>query len=293
MYRIRHVTFTVEARRRFEIWIGFWIWIDFRREVGCPHTAREDELDGNPQQASHGSAADAIVRHYKTNAKQCIIKMTNDNGNSDSSPLLRVAVGSSNPCKIRAVHDALETVLQKNNPGVKLDIVALEVPSGVRDQPMENEETRLGAENRCRGAFDLYESRYKKKPDLAVGLEGGLEVMQKELWSMAWMAICGSRSSKLLNMLASKECPKTFEEKMVWGYGKAGSFLIPPEVSKLIQEQGMELGDADDQVFGRIKSKHGAGTVGLLTDYLIDRSHYYQHALILALVPWIRPDAYP
>jgi non-canonical (house-cleaning) NTP pyrophosphatase len=55
----------------------------------------------------------------------------------------------------------------------------------------------------------------------------------------------------------------------------------------------MELGDADDKVFSRVKAKHGSGTVGLLTDGLIDRSYYYEHALLLAMVPWIRPDVYP
>jgi len=67
--------------------------------------------------------------------------------------------------------------------------------------------------------------------------------------------------------------------------------MLPSPMSKLIRE-GMELGDADDQISGRSKSKHGAGTVGYLTEGMIDRATYYEHALILALVPWIRPDMY-
>lgn len=50
----------------------------------------------------------------------------------------------------------------------------------------------------------------------------------------------------------------------------------------------MELGDADDQVFARIHTKHGSGTVGVIRNGFIDRSKYHDHALILALVPWIR-----
>ena len=55
----------------------------------------------------------------------------------------------------------------------------------------------------------------------------------------------------------------------------------------------IELGDADDQVFQRVKSKHKSGTVGILTDGLIDRSAYYEHAILLALTPWIRPNLFP
>lgn len=72
---------------------------------------------------------------------------------------------------------------------------------------------------------------------------------------------------------------------------KTGTFLLPSSLAALI-EDGMELGDADDKVFGRVNSKQGSGTVGVLTDGLIDRARYYEHALILALVPWMRPDVY-
>lgn len=93
-------------------------------------------------------------------------------------------------------------------------------------------------------------------------------------------------------LLASKDCKVDVDnEKTIFGLAKTGSFLLPSNLGKLIKE-GMELGDADDKVFGRIKAKHGSGTVGLLTNGIIDRSAYYEHALIMALVPWIRADVY-
>ena len=46
---------------------------------------------------------------------------------------------------------------------------------------------------------------------------------------------------------------------------------------------GMELGDADDLVFGRENSKQANGAIGLLTDNVIDREAYYIHALVMAL----------
>ena len=48
----------------------------------------------------------------------------------------------------------------------------------------------------------------------------------------------------------------------------------------------MELGHADDEVFGRDNSKQQNGAIGLLTDDLVDREAYYIHAVIMALVPF-------
>ena len=52
-------------------------------------------------------------------------------------------------------------------------------------------------------------------------------------------------------------------------------------------QDGVELGEATDTVFARVNSKHHDGTVGILTGGLIGRSEYYQHALILALIPFL------
>jgi inosine/xanthosine triphosphatase len=81
------------------------------------------------------------------------------------------------------------------------------------------------------------------------------------------------------------------DKKPIHSLAKTGSFLVPSSITKMIQS-GMELGDADDKVFGRVDSKSGQGTVGYLTNGMIDRSSYYEHAVTLALVPWIRPDIY-
>ena len=109
---------------------------------------------------------------------------------------------------------------------------------------------------------------------------------------MAWLAIYGRRQANIIDLIASSDT-KYYkgDQKPVFGIAKTGTFLLPKSVTKLVKG-GMELGDADDQVFGRTKSGQGTGTVGLLTDHLIDRGQYYEHALILALMPWIRPDVY-
>jgi non-canonical (house-cleaning) NTP pyrophosphatase len=54
----------------------------------------------------------------------------------------------------------------------------------------------------------------------------------------------------------------------------------------------MELGEADDLVFGRSNSKQDNGAIGLLTGDVIDRAQLYEQAVILALVPFKNPDMY-
>jgi len=47
------------------------------------------------------------------------------------------------------------------------------------------------------------------------------------------------------------------------------------------------------QVFGRIASGQGTGTIGKLTHGLVTRELYYTHAVQMALVPFLNPELYP
>jgi inosine/xanthosine triphosphatase len=75
------------------------------------------------------------------------------------------------------------------------------------------------------------------------------------------------------------------------GWSKSASFFLPQKVAELVR-QGMELGHADDQVFGRNNSKQANGAVGILTSDAIDREELYTHAVLLALIPFINPTLY-
>ena len=219
----------------------------------------------------------------------------------------------------------------KDQNQIKLVLVGYDVASGVADQPYGDEMTRKGAQTRARAAFEAYANDHSGcEPHLAVGMEGGLEEITltnsndadeshnpaannnnvnlnsvrsyggvvdptSSLACMAWMAVYGKRTSQVLSWTC--QVPISRDEISIvpysWGIAKTASFFLPPKITQLLRENGMELGDADDVVFSRNNSKHGSGTVGILTNGLIDRSKYYEHALILALVSWIRPDVYP
>jgi inosine/xanthosine triphosphatase len=60
---------------------------------------------------------------------------------------------------------------------------------------------------------------------------------------------------------------------------------LPEETAKLVRE-GVELGPAEDQIWGQSNTKQKGGSVGLLTNNVIDRSGYYVQAVILALIPF-------
>jgi inosine/xanthosine triphosphatase len=186
------------------------------------------------------------------------------------SQILKIAVGSKNPIKLSAsLNGTRRAWVDKQIEGVGFD-----VPSGVSDQPMGNEETKLGAGNRARAAYDAYKDSQPDgaKPDYAVGLEGGVMLSPAgELECFAWIAVYDGEKT---------------------GYARTGSFVLPPRIRDLVVKEGMELGHADDLVFGATNSKQSAGAVGFLTRGVVDRAQYYEHAVVLAYIPFQWPDLY-
>lgn len=124
---------------------------------------------------------------------------------------------------------------------------------------MGNEETLRGARGRVQHCREL-----APDADFFVGLEGGCERVDEangsrpgrhELSCYAWIVV-EDRAGRQ-------------------GRGKTGVFFLPPRVAELVAA-GKELGDANDEVFGRHDSKRGLGAVGILTDGHITRQTYYE-----------------
>jgi non-canonical (house-cleaning) NTP pyrophosphatase len=74
---------------------------------------------------------------------------------------------------------------------------------------------------------------------------------------------------------------------------RSAEFLLPRQLSELVLQQGMELGAADDLLFGRMGSGRGSGTVGHLTHNTVTRAAYYEQVIVMALIPFINPELYP
>ncbi len=170
---------------------------------------------------------------------------------------MKIAVASTNPVKVSAVKEAFE----KQFPGVALEIIPFSVASGVSDQPMSDDETRRGAENRVASV-----KKAQPDADFYVGLEGGLDTFDGRLMAFAWMAIEGPG--------------RKFSES------RSPTLPLPPGVQQLV-EDGLELGDANDRVFSTLNSKQGGGAFGLLTNGLYTRESIYTQTLIFALIPFV------
>ena len=140
----------------------------------------------------------------------------------------------------------------------------VEVESGVPAQPFGSEETLRGAMNRAQAARTLH-----PEADFAVGIEGGVEVLGHDLLAMAWVVII-DRAGKT-------------------GKARSGSFVLRKKIAALIVNEDLELGDADDIVFGQSDSKRKNGSVGLLTGDVITRADFYTPAVTLALIPFHNP----
>jgi inosine/xanthosine triphosphatase len=169
-----------------------------------------------------------------------------------------VIVASTNPVKIQAARSGFERMF----PHEHFRVSGLAVESGVSDQPFSDDETYAGALNRM-----LKAAQQVQDADYWVGIEGGLEEIGSEMRGFAWVIV---------------------HDRIRTGKSRTATFVLPAEVAELVR-QGKELGDADDLVFKRQNSKQQNGSVGILTADVMDRAGYYEHAVILALIPFKNP----
>lgn len=166
-----------------------------------------------------------------------------------------VSVGSTNKTKVEAVKEAIKII------GLNAEIISIEVPSGVSEQPF-CEETLIGARNRAIRALR------KTNADIGIGIEGGICV---ENFTMLAYAIVYA-----------------VDKNGTENFAKSASFTLPKNVAKYIAN-GIELGEAIDIIFSTKNSKYNEGAVGILTKY-IDRKRLYVDPVILALYPFYNKE---
>ncbi len=172
---------------------------------------------------------------------------------------MKIVIASSNPVKAQAALHGFQRMF----PAESFEILPHPAPSGVSDQPMTSAETLQGALNRAAAVKAAH-----PQADFWVGIEGGVEDGDGGLAAFAWVAVLSPAGS---------------------GKARTGTFFLPPAVADLVR-RGIELGEADDIVFGATNSKQQNGAIGLLTGDVIDRARLYEHAVVLALVSFRHPE---
>ncbi|MEJ7901378.1 MAG: inosine/xanthosine triphosphatase [Thermomicrobiales bacterium] len=174
---------------------------------------------------------------------------------------MRVAVGSLNPVKIAATAAGFSTVWSEED----WQCDGCLVPSGVSEQPMSNSESIGGARNRAVQARDALGAGY------GVGIESGLEEIDGIWFSTGWVVIVNGHGAE----------------------GISSSMLRPvPLPSMELVLQGLELGAANDIVFGKTNSKQTNGLIGLLTNDILTREGVFRDAVISALARFLHPGLF-
>ena len=65
-----------------------------------------------------------------------------------------------------------------------------QVLSGVADQPLGDEETKSGAINRARNAYQAYFQKYSVPPTFSIGMEGGVALIRDETGLTMRVYVC-------------------------------------------------------------------------------------------------------
>ncbi len=166
---------------------------------------------------------------------------------------MKIAIGTKNPAKIKAVEDAFREYFKDQ----ELTFIGVDVPSGVSDQPMSDEETLQGALNRARDA-------QSKVPgaDYGVGIEGGVQMINQ-----AWF-------------VGNFACVAKGPDKV--GFGISPRVELPVALAELLQ-QGMDLSAATHEVFAIADIGKKEGILGMLTNGIITRTSASRDAIICAI----------
>jgi len=173
---------------------------------------------------------------------------------------MKVVVGSTNPVKIKATENIMKRVY-----GEDVEIIGIEVDSGVSVTPLSDEELLKGAINRAK------EAMLKTNADLSVGLEGGI------------VERCGKYFLTGLAVIMDKN------NEISIGYG--GGIELPKFVVEEVKK-GKELGDVMDSISGIKDSKRKIGGIGILTKGLKTRQEAWEDTLINALAKRLSPELY-
>lgn len=152
-----------------------------------------------------------------------------------------VAVGSTNPAKVRAVQEVFPSVKE------------MKVASGVSEQPMSDEETRTGAIRRARSCIEQGAS-------IGIGLEGGVMESEVGMLSVNWGTLVDEHGCEVV--------------------ASGARYPLPEEIAADIRS-GKELGDVIDAYTARKDVRKKEGAVGIFTNGMMTRSELYIHIVRL------------
>jgi len=181
-----------------------------------------------------------------------------------------IAVGSTRRPKLDAVREAIAALVPNLVGGAQFEIVAVEVPSGVRHTPLSRDEIMAGARQRVEALIRI--ARERNKPwKYFVGLEGGLDIVSERglrwvfLETWAYIADGLGRAS----------------------FGRSGGIALPEPLVRSVVDEGVELAEAIDAFAGGRGIRDAQGAWGVLTRDLVTRQDAISLAVISAFAPFL------
>jgi inosine/xanthosine triphosphatase len=173
--------------------------------------------------------------------------------------MVKIAVGSNNPIKIKACEVVANKVWQD------VEVVNFDVDSGISDQPMNEQETIQGAKTRARAA------REQGDADYGFGLEGSVMEVDGKMFLTGWVAVVNREGD--------------------FGIGSGGHILLPEQIAQRVRDGG-EIGPIMDDILHKKNTKQGQGAVGTLTGGLKPRQQSFEDGVLYAMTRFIKPELY-
>lgn len=171
----------------------------------------------------------------------------------------RVAVGTTNPCKLGAVRTALQTYPLVASHAAVQGVKG--IASGVSEQPMTVEETATGARNRAEAAHKAHGGG---PGVLALGVESGLFMVSGAHFDVCVVSAYDGTTHHL---------------------GLSCAFEIPPPILRHVLTGGLDLSQACNtaQITSDPKLGEHGGLISILSHGRVTRLDYTVQAVMMAL----------
>ncbi len=177
---------------------------------------------------------------------------------------MKIYVASTNPVKINSVINAASETWPE------VEVKGFSTESGVPEQPIGDDVTREGAENRAKAVLKIAQDEGIDQDFLGVGLEGGVFLDENQvMWATVWAAVID------------------LEENIYHSNG--ARFKVPEKIAELIKS-GEEMGPVVAQIVGEGNVKQKQGMIGVITHNFVDRTEEYTGIVKLALGLWYGRD---
>jgi inosine/xanthosine triphosphatase len=200
-----------------------------------------------------------------------------------------LAVGSTRGPKLNAVTEALGAFSNALAPNTQIEVVGVEVESGVSHTPASREELMRGAQYRAEALVRLAREngaawRY------FIGLEGGLDVIQEgaSAEEMRWRATLKQYGRRRVFL----ESWAYVTDGVRGHFGRSGGIEIPDALAREVLENGVELSVAIDRFAGAVGIRDAQGAWGVLSSNFITRQEAFRIAVLAAFAPFYNEKMY-